>query len=184
MLMMVLTVLIVASVPVFGGRFARLADLRIRHAWVVAVALVVQVLIISVVPGVPHAVGAALHIGTYVAAGFVVWANRALPGLLVIGAGAGLNALAITVNGGELPASAGAMRAARVSDDVTHYVNSGPLAHPRLGFLGDVFATPSWLPLHNVFSVGDVLILVGAGILVHRTAGSRAVPRLPILRTQ
>jgi hypothetical protein len=32
------------------------------------------------------------------------------------------------------------------------------LVSPRLPLLGDIFATPSWLPGHNVFIIGDVAI--------------------------
>ena len=35
-----------------------------------------------------------------------------------------------------------------------------------------VLASPSWLPLQNVYSVGDLLILAGAVWLVHRTCGT------------
>ncbi len=47
----------------------------------------------------------------------------------------------------------------------------------KLQFLGDVFATPASLPLHNVFSIGDVILLVGVFVLVHVACGSRLVPR-------
>ena len=60
----------------------------------------------------------------------------------------------------------------RLSGD--HFDNSALVAHPRLGYLGDVFAVPRWLPTHNVFSVGDVLILVGVGYLLHRECRGRA----------
>ena len=33
--------------------------------------------------------------------------------------------------------------------------------HPALQPLTDIFAVPAWVPLANVFSVGDVLIAVG-----------------------
>jgi hypothetical protein len=46
-------------------------------------------------------------------------------------------------------------------------VNSAPVADAALGFLGDVLAVPSWVPGAKVFSVGDVLIAVGAAIVVH-----------------
>ena len=40
-------------------------------------------------------------------------------------------------------------------------------------------ATPAWLPFRNVISVGDLIILVGVGILVHAVTRSRiAVPFL------
>ena len=52
------------------------------------------------------------------------------------------------------------------------------LPHPRLGFLGDVFAIPAGFPLANVFSIGDVLIVLGVGWGAHRICGSRLVPAL------
>ena len=32
--------------------------------------------------------------------------------------------------------------------------------------LTDIFALPAWLPLHNVFSIGDVLIGVGVAVVI------------------
>jgi hypothetical protein len=43
----------------------------------------------------------------------------------------------------------------------------------RLWFLGDVFAIPAGWPLANVFSVGDVLILLGAAVASFRVSGTR-----------
>jgi hypothetical protein len=54
--------------------------------------------------------------------------------------------------------------------------NSAVVVHPRLAFLGDVFSFPKWFPLANVFSVGDVLLLVGAAAML---AGICGVPRWP-----
>jgi hypothetical protein len=53
------------------------------------------------------------------------------------------------------------------------FANSAPLAHPRLAFLGDVFAIPDAVPLANVFSLGDVCIALGALLLLHRVCGTR-----------
>jgi hypothetical protein len=44
--------------------------------------------------------------------------------------------------------------------------NSIDKTHPHLALLVDRWATPHWLPLGNVFSVGDVLIAVGAAVVV------------------
>ena len=49
--------------------------------------------------------------------------------------------------------------------------NSIQLAEPRLGPLIDRWAAPDWLPLANVYSVGDVLI--GVGLLVVIVAAMR-----------
>ncbi len=44
-------------------------------------------------------------------------------------------------------------------------------------FMGDTLATPSSLPLHTVFSVGDLLLMFGVAVLVHTACGSKLVPR-------
>ena len=46
------------------------------------------------------------------------------------------------------------------------YTNSRLVDGVVLGPLTDLFAMPAWLPVANVFSVGDVLIGVGAAIAI------------------
>ena len=48
------------------------------------------------------------------------------------------------------------------------FENSRALSSPRLAILGDVFYVPASWPLSNVFSIGDVLIVVGSTYLAHR----------------
>lgn len=172
MLILVGTVVAMLLVPLLGGRLSRLSRWTLRRGALVACALGVQVLVISVVPGWPRPLLVAGHALSYVLAGVFVWVNRSLPGLLLVSVGGGLNALAIAVNGGQMPASASAVRAAGLPLVNDEFVNSGVLAHPRLAVLGDVFASPGWLPLRNVYSIGDVVILAGACWAVHRTCRS------------
>jgi hypothetical protein len=56
--------------------------------------------------------------------------------------------------------------------------NSIQSADPSLSWLVDRWAAPDWVPLANVFSVGDVVIAVGAFVVV--LVAMR--PRLPTLR--
>jgi hypothetical protein len=161
-----LALVCIAVVPLLGGRLSRLAALRLRHLWVVWPALAVQVLIISILPGDHPRADSALHIATYVAALWVVWMNRRLVGVVVMGAGAVLNGLTITLNGGTLPASASALRTAGMHRAANDFLNSGVLARPKLAFLGDRFVTPAFLPFRNVFSVGDVVLVVGLVVLL------------------
>ena len=51
---------------------------------------------------------------------------------------------------------------AGVSPPGNVFANSAYVANARLWFLGDVFAVPASWPFANVFSIGDVLIAVGA----------------------
>jgi hypothetical protein len=157
---------------VLGGDLRRLATVRIRSVWLIVVAFLVQLMVISVLSG-PVPVLQAVHVATYVAAGWTIWVNRAVPGVALLGLGALSNGVTIAVNGGTLPASPAALRTAGLTDD-SGFVNSGVLAHPHLAALGDVFAIPASWPLANVFSIGDVLIVLGVWYASVRICGTRA----------
>ena len=181
MLLLSLIALLFVSVPLTGGRLERLADLDFRGVRRIVGALAVQILIIVVLPGGDTAVHRVVHIATYAAGGVFLWANRHIPGMLLLGFGALLNAVAITANNGVMPASSDGMRDAGLTHggDGT-FSNSAPLEDARLSFLGDVLAVPSWVPDAKVFSVGDVVIMLGAIALVHvacrRPAAQPGVP--------
>jgi hypothetical protein len=178
MLMGLLALLVLAAVPLTGGDLRRLAGLRLQWAWLLPVALGLQVLVITVDPSAPRPVTVGTHLATYALAGAFLWRNRRVPGLPVLALGAAANALTIALNGGTLPASASAVRRAGLEIDPAVFTNSGVLAHPKLPWLGDVFAVPSWFPFANVFSIGDVLILAGAALLVHVTCRRPSPVRL------
>lgn len=173
MIVLAVAVLVVLAVPLLGGRLSRMGGLALRAGWLVPLALGLQVLIISVFPGTDPALAAVVHVATYVLAGLFLWLNRAVPGLVLLGAGAACNGVTIALNGGVLPASATALERSGFQLDPGEFTNSGVLEDPWLPWLGDVFWIPAGVPLANVFSIGDVLIVVGLGVLVHRTCGSR-----------
>ena len=168
----------VAALAVFllplllGGDVRRLGSTPLRHVTWIVVALAVQILIIELLDG-PAWVLRAAHIGTYLVLIAFVAVNRRIPGVVPIGIGAALNGLTIAVNDGTLPARPGALRAAGLDTSAGGFVNSGALAHPHLSLLGDVFAVPAPLPLANVFSIGDVVIILGIGIAAWRILGTR-----------
>jgi len=172
----VLGLLALVSPIFFGGHLRRFGEVRLRQAIVLPIALIAQVVIISVIPGANHVVLSAVHVATYIAAGWFVWVNRAIPGLWIIALGAASNGITIAVNGGTLPASRSALNAAGIHPKPGEFLNSGVLAHPHLGFLGDVFAIPERFPLANVFSVGDTLIVIGVFWAAQRICGSRLAP--------
>lgn len=170
--------LCILSVPLTGGRLSGLAELEFRRGWLAVAALVVQVLIISILPHGVAGLSKEIHLATYVLLGAFLVANRHIPGLLVIAAGGALNFAAIASNGGVMPADPDAIAAAGITQNAADFANSAPASDAPLGFLGDVFYTPGWLPIHNVFSVGDLVILAGAFVLLHRASGS-PLGRLP-----
>jgi Family of unknown function (DUF5317) len=176
-------VFIVYAVPVgllagllLGGRIGALAQLRIRWAWLAVAGFVVQLLIYSEPIGSTIGLDEAVP-AIYIASNVVVLAavlrNLALPGMAVIAAGATCNLVAILANGGYMPTDANALATAG-GRDISGLTNSIIVADPALPFLTDIFAIPAWVPLANVFSIGDVLI--GAGVAIVIAAAMRATP--------
>jgi uncharacterized protein DUF5317 len=146
---------------VLGGRPAGLGNLRFRWSGVMLAGLLVQVVLFS--DAVAERIGA-LGPSIYVASTGLVLAavvvNRSIPGMAIVALGAMSNLAAIVANGGYMPAARSALAALGKSDPTT-YSNSTTVDRPALGPLTDIFAMPSWLPFANVFSVGDILIVVG-----------------------
>jgi hypothetical protein len=174
MLLVAAFLLVLLSVPLFGGgRLAALAQLELSAVWLLPVALAVQVLIISVFPDEESWLLPAAHTVSYgIILAFLV-ANRAHMGLRLVGLGVAMNAAAIAANGGVMPANDFALDLAGRSGSTGEFMNSAFVGDAKLAFLGDIFAWPDPLPLHNVFSPGDVSILVGTAILLHQVCGSR-----------
>jgi hypothetical protein len=172
MLLVITAFALVASVPLAGGRLARLTEIRLRALWTVFTSAVIQVGIITVAPGGSHVLHVVLHLISYVLAAWFVVANRHVTGILVVAFGAALNVLAISANGGVMPASAAAMRIAGLHPSAA-FNNSAPVLHPHLAFLGDVIPIPGPWPIGNVLSVGDLIIFAGALVILHRACASR-----------
>lgn len=159
-----------------GGRLENLSRLELRGPWLIFAALAVQLLIFPLGPGGPllpvgTTATAVLHLGSYGLLGAFVWRNRREGGIVLMGVGMLLNVIVISANGGYMPtspellAAAGRGEAARQLREAGVYANNicadceGTAA--RLPFLGDVLYVPAWVPLANVFSLGDVLLMLG-----------------------
>lgn len=165
------------SVVIAGGDLRRLSRLEFRYAPLLLFALLVQVVIISVIPEGNEGVKEVVHIGSYLLVFVFLALNVRVPGVWLIGLGALLNFVAIAANGGVMPADADAIRRAGMARDEGSFENSQVVENPRLLILGDRFALPESWPVSNVFSVGDVLIVLGAALGMHQVSGSRVVPK-------
>jgi hypothetical protein len=166
-----MALVVMATVPLARGRFAPLADIHFAWLPLLFAALLGQILITVTFPSAPSMLLATTHVATYVAAGWVLWVNRTIPGIVLIALGATLNAVPIIVNRGTLPANSSAEQSAGVHASA-HFANSGVLAHPHLAFLGDTMTSPAFLPFRNVVSPGDLVILAGLVVLAHVSCGS------------
>lgn len=180
--MLVVIALCLATVPLTRGSLMRLGELELRRPGLALGGIGLQVLIVTVAPGGLAGLHEILHVGSYALLGAFGWANRRVTGVPVVLAGGALNLAPILANGGVMPADPAVAEVAAVQPRPGEFVNSVPVSDAHLGFLGDVLATPASLPLHNVYSVGDLVIVLGLLIVVHaacqrqNAASSRARP--------
>ena len=149
---------------VLGGRLSGLATFEFRWPWLAIGGFAVQLLLFSdPVDEVVGSAGPPIYVASTAAVLVAVLRNVRIPGLALVALGAASNLLAIVANGGFMPASAEAYAALGQAPE-GGYTNSAIVASPAFGPLTDVYALPAWMPLANVFSVGDVLI--GAGVVI------------------
>jgi hypothetical protein len=176
----ILIALLIATV--LGAPLSRLGEIRLRGTGLVFASLATQVVLFTPLStAVPGALDSTVHIATYVLLLSFIALNVRRPGLAICGVGLAANSVAIFTNGGRMPITLRAWTATgRLSAQITAHgfhtnnVLAGP--HATLAWLGDIFALPSAVPLATAFSVGDLLILLGATAFVcHACAKPEAV---------
>ncbi len=180
MFVLVALLLGVILAVVLGGNLSRIAALPLRGEVLVLVALGGQIALFSRVgAGVPEGLVGPLHLVTYgLLIVFAALNLRVRPLALILG-GLACNTVAIAVNGGRMPASDRALAALGLQQFDGNVSGSAD----RLVFLGDVFVLPSRLLFANVFSVGDVVIGLGAiAFVLVVSLGSTGNPPLQVAR--
>jgi Family of unknown function (DUF5317) len=165
-----------------GGRLARLEEVRLRWAAVAVSGLFIQLALFSgpVVERI-GAAGTPVYVGSTALVLVALLRNVRVPGLAVVAVGAVSNLAAIVANGGSMPASPAAL-AVLGKTIGSEYSNSVLGIDPALAPLTDVFALPGWMPMANVFSIGDVLIGLGIAITIAvamRGASGNLPPKYP-----
>jgi hypothetical protein len=175
-----------------GGGVSGISQVRLRYPWLLFAALFVQIAIFSQLLGqyaFIHRVGPYIHIATLLTTLFVMWQNAHIPGMKVIMLGAALNLIVIAANGGFMPATRSALeesgRIEILEPDEQRAAGDRPvLSNSRiknddtnLWWLGDVWAVPDRLPASNVYSIGDVVLAIGAGIAIVRVMHLGKGPR-------
>ncbi len=157
-----------------GGSLQRLANLPLRWGWVALIAFGLQIYLIYF----PEPVSAGLvspRVGllvlSYSLLIAVVWQNRALPGIWLLGAGLIANFAVMLLNGGYMPITAEALaqvghaRNALSSETGARVLATKDIVLPREAtiawWLSDIFVLPPPFPIPSVFSIGDVLIALG-----------------------
>lgn len=143
-----------------GGKLSQLTDVHLRFKLLAILPFLLQLILFSDIPSLntmPVPVVVVLHIITYLSIIIFVIFNMKVKGIAIIGLGILLNFITIALNGGHMPTSLRSIPTGNVDKNVI-----GISKNTLLPWLGDIFHLPSWLPLSNAFSIGDVLIAVGA----------------------
>ena len=148
------------------GRLAGVAEIELRWAPLILGGLIVQLVLFSdFVAARVGMFGPSIYVLSSLAVLVAVLRNVDMPGMAIVALGAAANQLAIVANGGFMPAGADAL-AAQGRAGSALYSNSAAIANPAFPYLTDIFAMPTWMPFANIFSVGDVLIGVGAVVVI------------------
>jgi Family of unknown function (DUF5317) len=110
-----------------------------------------------------------------------VWINRTQSGFLLLGLGLLFNFLVISSNGGMMPISPETANqliepGTAVILKIDQRVGTGKdiLLQPEdtnLSFLSDLFTLPKWIPYRLAYSIGDILISMGAFWLLWQLGG-------------
>ena len=165
-----------------GARLTNLSHLAFRGEWLVFIALGIQVSIFAPwIGSISRAAETELHVASYLMLLAFMALNMRLPGFWMVGGGAVLNTVVIFLNGGLMPVSLGAWKAAGADPHalLVHGSDGNNVlatARTHLAFLGDIFALPGQVPFSNALSVGDVLIVLGSVAFVYRACSPPSRP--------
>jgi hypothetical protein len=165
--------------PALGGRWSALGRLRLRRIGLFYAAIGLQLVAFPFRTLPWHTSDRAavvLWLTSYALLVVACASNARIPGTPIVAAGMLLNLLAVTTNGGHMPALPSALRGAGLHFEQSR--NSAELATPHLAWLVDRWAAPPWIPWANVFSVGDVLIAIGGLVFALGVTGALRIQRL------
>lgn len=167
-----------------GGKLSNLQAISLRRIEVALGAFGIQVLVIYLPPIAWESVirFLLLCVSYALLVGFL-WLNHDLPGVRLLALGLALNWLVILANGGYMPVTYEALVAAG-RGHLAAGTQAGslvlgtkdillPVSETRLWLLSDILIIPPPFPLSTVFSLGDVLIMLGLARFVLLTFGTR-----------
>ena len=157
-----------------GGRIDRIADLALRGAPLFFAAFVLQLIAFpsGILPfAIADSVATTLWLCSYALLVALALLNRRVRGFPLAIAGMFSNLAAVLANHGHMPALPSALAAAGTPIERVHN-NSVVADNPHLAWLIDRWGAPEWVPLANVYSVGDVLLALGAVVIVSAAMGA------------
>jgi len=148
---------------------------NLRWPWLVGIAFIPQFLAFHLEPSreiCPDWLASGALVGSQILLLVFAWVNRKITGFHLLGAGLSLNLLVIALNGGLMPISPDTV-IKLVPDAPINSWQTGqrlweskdivlPVVNTHFWILSDHLLLPSWFPYHVAFSIGDILIALGA----------------------
>lgn len=180
---MILLLAVIVSIVIAllrGGRLATVARVPVRWGVLAVAALAIQAWFIYQAPS-QKAPGTWswqewLFLVSHLLLLGMVWANRNLPGVKLVGLGLLLNLAAMIANGGWMPVTPEAVvkagfagLAPSLEPGMRLYSSKNiilPAEQTRLRFLSDIFVLARPFPVPSVFSPGDVVVAAGVWVLI------------------
>jgi hypothetical protein len=180
---MILAVAVVLGLIVSLARYRtraidRIAGLPLRSAWLALLALVLQYPLLRAPFGETQQVvlQQVLFLLSHLLLIIFVWRNRTMVGIQILGLGVIWNLAAILANGGFMPISAETLVQINPGSTLEqwpagmHYGYSKDIILARqetnLWLLSDILVLPPPFPWPAAFSLGDILLAMGIGVLL------------------
>lgn len=161
-----------------GGSIRRLGDLEIRQIWLVFIppAFIIAFILARKfgLEDVVRATSGWLHLLAYCMLLTLVWLNRRIAGVTLLGVGLILNFTVMAANGGKMPVSYEAAQRAGASQEMLQVLQGDDMdrhllmsEHTRLNFLADIIPVPILKSVDpEVASVGDIFLALGVFVLI------------------
>ncbi|MGC9333465.1 MAG: DUF5317 family protein [Anaerolineae bacterium] len=180
---MILAVAVVLGLIVSLARYRtraidRIAGLPLRSAWLALLALVLQYPLLRAPFGETQQVvlQQVLFLLSHLLLIIFIWRNRTMVGIQILGLGVIWNLAAILVNGGFMPISPETLVQINPGSSFEqwpvgmHYGYSKDIILARqetnLWLLSDILVLPPPFPWPAAFSLGDILLAMGIGVLL------------------
>jgi hypothetical protein len=189
MILIALCLAFLLGLAVMGGRVSNLASVNVKWGWLAPLAFIMQAYLIffsAERAGGMLSARSMLLTASYILLFVVVWQNRHLSAVKLIGVGLMLNFLVMVVNGGFMPITPETLVQigydGNASQLETGYIvgrTKNMVAEPgeaRLWFLSDIMVIPRPFPIPTALSVGDVLIVLGLFLFLREFMFRHRVP--------
>jgi hypothetical protein len=161
----------------------KLKPIVLKHEWLVLVGVLPQLIAFQIPwtsSGIPDKFAPYILVTTQILLIIFAWINRKQPGFWALGAGLLLNFTIILMNGGLMPISPTTLDRLLPGKEWPAQIGQRlgtskdiilPDAVTRLYWLSDRFVLPAWTHYRVAFSLGDVVIAIGAFWLLWSLGG-------------